>query len=279
MKFSQILTAMLVLSQAVAFADESARPAPVPNSERLDAWLFQKNRTYDEWFVNQKSVNLGDPYTWVYNESFANEFRMPAQWIDNELKGADAIAFRTRESDPMCGWGGKRSACRASYECVINVYFHQKRNALPWDDSVRWTDFDYRATSVRVLSALQPLDRKEAADPEIKSPFTDPDSGKGLVWWLVGIPGVSPIGGTAHLLAYDRSVFNNYSVILQEIPCYEISGLELSADWPFKKSRNIYQSITFPKSWRSQIKPMMEKIDERDRAFFSAKLRELQLSK
>lgn len=279
MKFSQILIAMLVLSPAVVFADESARPAPVPNAERLDAWLFQKNRTYDEWFVNQKSVNLGDPYTWVYNESFANEFRMPAQWIDNELKGADAIAFRTRESDPMCGWNGKRSACRASYECVINVYFHQKRNPMPWDDSVRWTDFDYRATSVWVLSTLQPLDRREAESPFRKSPFTDPASGKSLLWWLVGIPGVSPIGGTAHLLAYDRSVFNNYSVIVQEIPCYEISGLELSTDWPFEKSRNIYRSIAFPKSWRDRIRPLAKEIIERDRTFFREKLKEMGVGK
>lgn len=275
MKCSLVFIAMLGMASAISFADENSRPVPVPDAEKLDAWLFKKNRTYDEWFVNQKSVNLGDPYTWVYNESFANEFRMPAQWVDSELKGADAIAFRTRESDPMCGWGGKRSACRASYECVINVYFHQKRNPMPWDDSVRWTDFDYRATSVWVLSTLQPLDRKESESSDRKSPFTDPASGKSLLWWLVGIPGVSPIGGTAHLLAYDRSVFNNYSVILQEIPCYEISGLELSADWPFKKSRNIYQLITFPKNWRDRIRPLAKEITDRDRVFFREKLKEI----
>ena len=41
-------------------ADESSPPAYVPDSKKQDAWLFGKNRTYDEWFVQRRSVHTKD---------------------------------------------------------------------------------------------------------------------------------------------------------------------------------------------------------------------------
>lgn len=276
MKFSLIFIAMLVMAPAITFADESARPAPVPDREKLNAYLFEENRTYDDWFVNQKAVHFKDTYIWVYTEAFAKEFRMPAQWIDSALKGADAIAFSTKEAYPLCGWNGKSNSCRASSNCLIDIYFHQQRNPMPWNNSLRWTDLDFRSTSAFVLSSLQPVDRKQMNHAGVKSPFTDPENGNELLWWLVGIPGVSPIGGAAYLKAYDRSIFNNYSLVIADVSCDEVTGLELSADSPFSRSRKVLRSITLPKSWRDRIRPVMQKVSEGDRAFFNEKLKELQ---
>ncbi len=276
MKSILIFVAMLIMVPAISLADESSRPAPVPDREKLNAYLFEENRTYDDWFVNQKAVHFKDTYIWVYTEAFAKEFKMPSQWIDSELKGADAIAFSTEFSPPLCGWNGKPNACRASSNCLIDVYFHQKRNPVPWDNSLRWTDLDIRTTSAFVLSSLRPVDRKELDHSGIRSPFTDPESGDELLWWRVGIPGVSAIGGSAFIRAYDRSIFSNYGLLVATISCDEITGLELSADSPFRRPRKILRTITFPKSWRDRIRPMIQKIDESERAFFTEKLKELQ---
>lgn len=279
MKCSLVFVAMLVMSTGLAFADESARPAPVPDREKVNSFLFEENRTYDDWFVNRRAVHFKDPYIWVYTDAFAKDFKMPAQWVDNELKGADAIAFSTEEAPPLCGWNGKQNACRSSTNCLIDVYFHQKRNPMTWDNSLRWTDLDIRSTSASVLSSLQPVDRKEMDHAGIKSPFTDPESGNELLWWRIGIPGVSAIGGSAFLRAYDRSIFNNYSLFVAAISCDEITGLELSANSQFDRPRKIYGSIVFPKSWRDRIRPVLQNINDRERAFFNEKLKELQLSK
>ncbi len=82
MKFALALFATLIFSSATTSADEHSRPPSVPDSEKLDSWLLQENRTYEAWFVDRQSVHFKDPYIWVYTESFAKDFRMPSQWID-----------------------------------------------------------------------------------------------------------------------------------------------------------------------------------------------------
>jgi hypothetical protein len=33
-------------------------------------------------------------YVWVYTSAFAKRFGMPQEWVDDELKGAEALAYR-----------------------------------------------------------------------------------------------------------------------------------------------------------------------------------------
>ncbi len=88
-----------------------------------------------------------DPYTWVYTKEFAQMFRMPDRWIDDNLKGALAIAFRmTTIGNVTCGLGGREDSCWPPVECQLDVYY-DTRIKLPWmrDDIIR--DFLLRGVS------------------------------------------------------------------------------------------------------------------------------------
>jgi hypothetical protein len=37
---------------------------------------------------------IKDTHVWVYTSKFAKRFGMPKEWVDDELKGAEALAYR-----------------------------------------------------------------------------------------------------------------------------------------------------------------------------------------
>src|SRR6185369_16257448 len=46
-----------------------------------------------------KTTYIKDPCTWFVSREFAQRFCMPAEFIADDLKGAEAIAFRYKPSD------------------------------------------------------------------------------------------------------------------------------------------------------------------------------------
>jgi hypothetical protein len=268
-----------VIGHAISYADENSPPAYVPDAKKESAWLFGLNRTYDEWFVDQKSVHVQDPYTWVYTEAFAKDFGMPDRWIDKGLTGADALAFRTGTAFPLCGWNGKKDACHASPTCILEMYFNRKSNPLPWGEKIRWTDLQFNQTSVWTLGSLRAVNRVESVNIGPKSPLSDPESGEELFWWYEW-ESREKSGGVGRIMSYDRSVFENYSLIIINIGCErdEYAGLNLRPNPRAGISKRSLLSIKFPKSWRDRIRSTMTDIRERQGAFFKQKFEELKSS-
>jgi len=87
-----------------------------------DANTFKHGRPY--W---------SDPFYWVYTEAFADKFRMPRRWIDPNLKGALALAWRmTTTGKSMCGYGRNPDSCWPTLTCQLDVYF-DSQTPLPWN--------------------------------------------------------------------------------------------------------------------------------------------------
>ena len=80
-----------------------------------------------------------DPHIWVYTSSFAKRFGMPKRWIDDSLKGAQAIAFRYDYDvyGITCGLFGDIDKCSPSTACVVDLYIKDSTN-LPWNNDVRF---------------------------------------------------------------------------------------------------------------------------------------------
>lgn len=98
-----------------------------------------------------------DPFIWVYTEAFADKFRMPRKWIDPNLKGALAIAWRmTTTGKSMCGYGHNANSCWPTLTCQLDIYFDSK-TPLPWNytDVVRDNMIDGQ-TSDSYLPRLSP---------------------------------------------------------------------------------------------------------------------------
>jgi hypothetical protein len=90
------------------------------------------SRYEDRYTFKHGKPFILDPWTWGYTKEFAERFRMPEQWIEPELKGALAVAWRmTTVGDTTCGLGQKEDNCWKPLSCQLDVYYDNKI-ALPW---------------------------------------------------------------------------------------------------------------------------------------------------
>lgn len=132
-----------------AYAQEGAE------SEGLK--YYDEPKTWEQRFTFKGQSRPGpyekDPNVWVYTEKFANRFGMPKQWVDPNLKGIEAAAWRRVHTGvTTCGWAGKEDACKEEYRCYLDVYIDEREHPLPWatDRMVDWHE-DY--TSLRWLAS------------------------------------------------------------------------------------------------------------------------------
>jgi hypothetical protein len=44
--------------------------------------------------AGKRGTYTKDIHVWVYTSKFAKRFGMPQEWVDDELKGAEALAYR-----------------------------------------------------------------------------------------------------------------------------------------------------------------------------------------
>lgn len=65
-----------------------------------------------------------DPWLWVVTPAFAQKYCMPPEFVSNELKGAEAVAFRllSKGDDENCGFGGNPAVCSGEVVLRFDVY-------------------------------------------------------------------------------------------------------------------------------------------------------------
>jgi hypothetical protein len=90
-------------------------------SEKCDSGIYKgpyQNKTY---FTK-------DPWLWVVTPEFGKRFCMPSQFIDNDLKGAEAIAFRllNKTDTENCQLKDAKTFCYATKDLRFEIY--QKKN-------------------------------------------------------------------------------------------------------------------------------------------------------
>lgn len=96
---------------------------------------------------------------WIYTEAFAKRFGMPREWISQELKGTEAVAFR---AVPLglrsCNWGGNPDACIDENEYVFTLYL-QAGAPIEWlDPNKRQEAFQFWWPELRVLKDSEDRD-------------------------------------------------------------------------------------------------------------------------
>jgi hypothetical protein len=65
-----------------------------------------------------------DPWLWVVTPDFARKYCMPPEFVSNELKGAEAVAFRllSKGDEENCGFGGNPNACSGEIVLRFDIY-------------------------------------------------------------------------------------------------------------------------------------------------------------
>lgn len=91
------------------------------------------NSRYEDYYTfKHRKPYILDPWTWGYTKEFADRFRMPEQWIEPELQGALAVAWRmTTIGDATCGLSQREDSCWKPLSCQMDVYYDNKIE-LPW---------------------------------------------------------------------------------------------------------------------------------------------------
>ena len=89
--------------------------------------------TYEDEFTERKgSAYIEDINVWVYTSKFASRFGMPSEWVNDELKGAYAIAFRVENMDVRTLLPHKEAGASLNgRECILDVYLPDNV-AIPW---------------------------------------------------------------------------------------------------------------------------------------------------
>ncbi|CAK0778020.1 exported hypothetical protein [Gammaproteobacteria bacterium] len=100
--------ALLLSCISITAIAQPAESQEVPWDQR--SW---EDRQYNGHYEDEYTFEHGkpyvlDPWTWGYTKEFAERFHMPEQWIEPDLKGALAVAFRMSTiGDTRCGFGGR----------------------------------------------------------------------------------------------------------------------------------------------------------------------------
>lgn len=113
-----------------------------------DTFTPKANRAYNE------DINV-----WVYTSEFAKRFGMPEKWVDDDLSGAYAVAFRVETSSARLMFPHKgRNVAMPQRDCVLDVYLPSSAR-IPWLDE-RIADFKfYTPDSAAYLAPQSPEDR------------------------------------------------------------------------------------------------------------------------
>jgi hypothetical protein len=194
-----LLASRMLTSAAIVFAifyptsaiAQQQRQQPRPADRRYeDASTFKNGKPF-----------IADPYVWAYTREFAEMFRMPDKWIDEDLKGALAVAFRMSTTGFMtCGLGGKEENCWPPLYCQIDLYYDNK-TTLPWvrQDIVR--DF-----MMPGASSADHLVRSHPGMVQRYVPVPDPDAPRGVIPQLSLVWSIPPTtsGNLWTITYYDK---------------------------------------------------------------------------
>ncbi|NYT27207.1 hypothetical protein [Candidatus Thiodubiliella endoseptemdiera] len=158
-----------------------------------------------------------DIHVWVYTSAFAKRFGMPKQWIDDELKGAEALAYRLDLDvyGTKCGYFSEVENCRPSTACIVDMYIDDKAD-LPWNTENRF-DSRYGSKSIGVLIPQNIKDDPGWRKRAIK---------RGQQYKL-GLDRLRIVYGKNHrnslgnyfTLEYDRNIYKNLDYLSGSLTC------------------------------------------------------------
>jgi hypothetical protein len=271
-----VITTFLIAalqSTALVQAQTVDQTAPLP---LIKAQPVEGAPTYEARQITRRDVHKKDPNIYAYSAEFARRFLMPEQWIAPDLQGAEAVAFRVVSSYRTCGWGGNPNACKDNEtECRLDVYFDHTKQPLPWDERMPSRDFDRLNTSASfVQGRSQPIHRPLGFLGSSRDPFVDSQTGNELRWQYY-----TGGWGYAGILAYDKEIFKNMSVITFGPPCSKAMQeiwlgtqgkdlLALRLKGQLMGDSALRHFISFPSVWQARVDTVLQALDKEQSQFF-----------
>ena len=227
---------------------------------------------YNERYTPQGRKQAGkrgtyrkDTNVWVYTSAFAKRFGMPQQWIDDDLKGAEALAYRLDLDvyGTKCGYFSDVESCRPSTACVVDMYIDDKAN-LPWNNKARYASM-YGRKSKSLLRSQYPNDK-----PAYLYRRTKRGQQYKMGLDVVYVSGSKIPLNNYFVLEYDRDIYKNLDYVSGTMTCGSFGksrDIKVEIDKPALRKNgsikynygSLAHSITVPNSF-------MERIETYDKA-------------
>ena len=177
---------MLMIMVPISFANaHEAKPASA--AADVEAKYQNCPRGYYNGPRPGKDRYTKDNFLWVVTPQFAADFCMPAELVSDQLRGAEAVAFRIVENKDAeyCGWGGKEEVCASAKELRFEIYLES--GLLPKEQEI--THYAQVNHPSQYLISISPGERHRSLEfkrsktfPGLISPFSNQ-------FGLVGVQG------------------------------------------------------------------------------------------
>ncbi|MBZ0072075.1 MAG: hypothetical protein K8I04_10160 [Gammaproteobacteria bacterium] len=168
--------------------------------------------TYEETFTPKANKAYSeDINVWVYTSEFAERFGMPKEWVDDELEGAYAVAFRVEHVSRRLMLPHKGpDASMTSRDCIIDMY-------VPSSTSIPWVDDEQMGRKYYTPDSPQYLRPQSAEDISWhRRPIGIESPGK-----KARRPVTRLDGGTLFMREYDRRIYPEVAYMSFNMGCME----------------------------------------------------------
>ncbi|MES2772192.1 MAG: hypothetical protein V4623_09545 [Pseudomonadota bacterium] len=269
----------------LASLNAAAQSERLSTSRNGSSQRYEVNQTFDGQAF-RKDNNI-----WVYNQEFADLFGMPQQYVE-DLKGIAAAAFRIEDASYQeCGFGGRADACRKVQECLLDLYFDETKNPLPWATDIKSQWLPWYSS----MTWLRPLDRKEKphgivaidAPPGVVRnetlhsqivAFADPVSKRQAIFITninISTDSKWTMSGSLPLLGYTKNFYRSLSVVSLQLGCLEPARPEVSIN--LESKRDVFDppiarfnQMLLPASFIDRLSTHEKEQRARDSAFYKS---------
>jgi hypothetical protein len=177
------------------------------------------NQTYDGRNQYQRDNNI-----WIYSSQFADIFGMEEKFINQELGGIEAAAFRIEHLDyGLCN--GDKQPCYYQKMEVLDIYIDEKKYPMPWLHHEQTADWHNKYNSTNFLKTKTEYDGAPILDTadfiqnsrsRLKStlhPFVDPVSKKEAVYLEGQDSEKGNWEGMVYIIGYKRNAIEGLTLI------------------------------------------------------------------
>ena len=274
---------------AVFFFSSGAQAQTPAPTQRLSPERNQSSQRYE---INQTfdgRAFFKDNNVWVYTKEFADLFGMPDKYIE-DVQGIAAAAFRIEDTSfKQCGFGGRVDACRKVEECLVDLYFDESKNPLPWATeiksqwkpayaSMRWLRPINRAERPHGTLAVEPapgIIRNETLHGQV-IPFADPASRREAIFTTnlnVGQGSGWSMSGAMATIGYTRDFYRNLSVVNLQFGCgvFTRKAIDIRLDAKkqvFDPPVAEFNRVKLPEGFVQRIKDLQKAQSDKNAAFY-----------
>jgi hypothetical protein len=275
--------AFLLVASALVHARTPQAQQRMSTERNQSSQRYEINQTFDgQAFFKDNNV-------WAYTKEFADLFGMPAKYIE-DVEGIAAAAFRIEDTSyEQCGFGGRVNACRKVDECVLDLYFDERTNPLPWATDIK-SQWQPAYASMRWLRPLNSAERPhgtlavEPAPGIIRNetlhgqmiPFADPVSKREAIFTTnINVSENSgwSMSGAMAIIGYTRDFYRSLSVVNLQFGCATFS--RKAVDIRLDAKRQVFDSpiakfnqVRLPEGLVQRIKDLQKAQSEKNASFY-----------